>query len=76
MPDTEILPTSDPAGARIFSLRLAYLNGNAPTDEDLRDLWTIAGGVTGNAGVNVPAGMLAMQEDLLLPLLRTLLGVK
>jgi hypothetical protein len=76
MPDTEILPTSDPAGARIAALRQAYVAGNAPTDEDLLDLWHVAGGVRGNGGVNIPTGMLAMQEDLLLPMLRTMLGVR
>lgn len=64
-----ILPTSDPAGARIAALRGAARNGNLPSDDELRELWRTAG------GTEVPnADVLAMDAEFLLPLLRTMIA--
>lgn len=72
-PDTEILPRSDPAGAKIFTMRNDVRNGNMPTDEELRDLWRTAGG-TLDAPTFVD-GVATMRIDLLFPMLRTMFTV-
>lgn len=67
MSNTEILPTNDPAGAQIAALRAFARGGHIPTDEELRELWRVAGGTPPHPD------WCAMKEKFLLPLLRTLL---
>jgi hypothetical protein len=69
----ETLPTADPAGARIAALRQDVRSGNLPTDEELRELWRVAGGGFYVASAERNDCEARMPEEFLLPLLRTML---
>lgn len=70
----QILPTSDPAGAQIAALRQNVCEGHLPADEQLRDLWRVAGGTLERVlqDPRVTDRAATMPEEFLLLLLRTL----
>lgn len=71
-----VLPSSDPAGALVIALRQYVLDGTLPTDEELRDLWRVAGGGIHTASAERHDPEARMPEEFLLPLLRTMLAQK